>query len=127
MFRYGVGFAKVLLENVEGRFPQGGTNVKLRCVANYLDPAWKGVHLAHYNKLQSTKTFINGNWSQMRAVTTVNEAGKPPLSPTSKLLKEMGIGQLNANKGEEGQVGVDDYYKLAFLLEKRYKLVALNK
>ena len=48
-------FAKALMSRMEQRFPNLGTDVFVRCVANYLDPRYKGGHLEMENKLEETK------------------------------------------------------------------------
>ena len=94
--RFAVGFAKVLLENVNKRFPECGTQVEERCVANLLDPHLKGVHLSPAGKLNSTKALVRTRWSHLEEVRVVEEqevegvTPRPPLSPTSKLLKDAG-------------------------------------
>ena len=94
--RFAAGFARILLENVNKRFPDGGTMVEERCVANLLDPHLKGVHLTAAGKFNNTKELVKTRWSHLEEarVVEVHEADggtpKPPLSPTSKLLKDAG-------------------------------------
>ena len=94
--RFAVGFARVLLENVNKRFPKCGTQVEERCVANLLDPHLKGVHLSPAGKLNSTKALVKTRWSHLEEARVVEEqevegvTPRPPLSPTSKLLKNAG-------------------------------------
>ena len=96
-----MGFARKLLENVNNRFPDCGTMVEERCVANLLDPTLKGVHLVAANKFQSTKELVKTRWSHLEEMRVGQDGqgqeqevqevvGGRPLSPTSKLLKENG-------------------------------------
>ena len=96
-----MGFGRALLENVNKRFPDCGTMVEERCVANLLDPALKGVHLVAANKFQSTKELVKTRWSHLEEMRVGQDGqeqeqevqevvGGRPLSPTSKLLKETG-------------------------------------
>ena len=94
-----MGFARKLLKNVNNRFPDCGTMVEERCVANLLDPTLKGVHLVAANKFQSTKELVKTRWSHLEEMR-VGQDGQGqeqevqvqevPLSPTSKLLRENG-------------------------------------
>ena len=73
-----------------------------RCVANYLDPAWKGIHLRKLNKLEATKSFIVDKWESSgdftdpvageidlpRGRSTATPGRARSLSPTSRLLQE---------------------------------------
>ena len=56
--RYGVGFGRELKNQIEVRFPNTGTENKLRCMANYLAPQYKGIHLEATDKLEETKNDI---------------------------------------------------------------------
>ena len=98
-----MGFARALLENVNKRFPDCGTTVEERCVANLLDPSLKGVHLIAANKFTSTKELVKTRWSHLEEMRVMQDGqgqgqeqevqevgGGRPLSPTSKLLKETG-------------------------------------
>ena len=57
--QYGVTFARSLLSNLEKRFPECGTQIFERRVANFIDPRLKGVHLSKLNLLAKTKDDIN--------------------------------------------------------------------
>ena len=96
-----LGFTKELLSNVQSRFPGGGTYVSERCVANYIDPAWKGVHLMNLGKLEDTKQLIKGRWAQLELEGRREEIDEEqlPLSPTSKLLKQLGERQSDQATG----------------------------
>ena len=48
-------FAKALMKRMEQRFPNLGTDIFVRCVANYIDPRYKGGHLEMEHKLEETK------------------------------------------------------------------------
>jgi hypothetical protein len=82
--RYGVGFARALLVNVERRFPDGGTGVEERCVGNMLDPSLKGVHLKAANRYESTKNLVMTRWKHLACpgLNMEGEEAQPPLSPT---------------------------------------------
>ena len=92
---FGTGFAKVLLENINKRFPGGGTMVEERCVANLLDPVWKGVHLKVKSKFETTKELIKRRWAYLVDKNHGRADQEPsvavPLSPTTKLLREAGV------------------------------------
>ena len=74
------------------RFPEGGTLVEERCVANMLDPAWKGIHLKAKSKYDVTKQLIKLRWEHLEGEDQREreQESKAPLSPTSKLLREVG-------------------------------------
>lgn len=66
--------------------------VEERCVANMLDPAWKGIHLKAKSKYDVTKQLIKERWQHLEGVDQREreQGSKAPLSPTSKLLREVG-------------------------------------
>ena len=76
-----------LRSNLEGRFPNSGMDRFERCVANYLDPRWKGVHLSINGNLESTKRDIENKWEEVRVDPTEPRVDDRTLSPTSKLIK----------------------------------------
>ena len=69
--------------------------VEERCVANLLDPAWKGVHLKVKSKFETTKELIKRRWAYLVDKNHGRADQEPsvavPLSPTSKLLREAGV------------------------------------
>ena len=94
--RYGIGFARELKKNIEHRFPNTGTDEKLRRISNYLAPQFKGIHLEEAGKLYSTKKEIEeevnsheGDQSAPVLVGTVPDVETAPLSPTSRLRKKL--------------------------------------
>jgi hypothetical protein len=57
--RQALEFSKVLLGKLKERFPQYGMNRELNCMANYLNPALKGLHLKLIpGKFESTKQLL---------------------------------------------------------------------
>ena len=48
-------FAKELIIALDTRFPNMGTNIIENCIANYLDPRFRGVHLIELDKFEETK------------------------------------------------------------------------
>jgi hypothetical protein len=50
-----IDFATVLREKLQRRFPEFGTDRVLNCMANYLNPALKGIHLKLTKKFEATK------------------------------------------------------------------------
>ena len=90
--RYGIGFARVLQTKLEERFPNKGTEKLERCVANYLDPRYKGIHLSIFNQLTLTKETMEAKWGHLlltgpaEAELELEEVPDVTLSPTSKLL-----------------------------------------
>ena len=100
--KYGIGFARELLKNLDKRFPNHGLEVFERRAANYLDPHFKGIHLKKFKYLDVTKDEIER--SQVNDQdnpfvvsddnTNNNNAPGPSnedlsLSPTAKLRLEM--------------------------------------
>ena len=95
----GIGFGRELKRQIERRFPEKGTTKPLACMANYLSPKLKGIHLEESDKLESTKDLVEVEWNKMRAaddslVSVVEEQpgeedGDIQLSPTSKLRKKV--------------------------------------
>ena len=91
--RYGIGFAKELKKQISIRFPDMGTENKLRRFANYLSPHYKGIHLETLDKLDFTKNEICSEAFNPNDV--VLEPRNPAddidlsLSPTSQLRKKM--------------------------------------
>ena len=51
----GIGFGRELRRQIERRFPEKGTTKPLACMANYLSPKLKGIHLEESDKLELTK------------------------------------------------------------------------
>ena len=87
--RYGIGFARVLQTKLEERFPNKGMEKLERCVANYLDPRYKGIHLSIFNQLTLTKETMEARWGHLlltgpaEAELELEEVPDVTLSPTS--------------------------------------------
>ena len=89
---FGIGFATELKKNIEKRFPNTGTDDKLRRFANYLAPQYKGIHLEATKTLDRTKVEIKDdvNSHADHHLEPEHEAAQVevvPLSPTSRLRK----------------------------------------
>ena len=96
----GIGFGRELKRQIERRYPEKGTTKPLACMANYLSPKLKGIHLEESEKLDATKDLIEEEWKKMEAddsvlcrQESVGEPGEPEveiqLSPTTKLRMKM--------------------------------------
>ena len=93
----GIGFARELKRQLEKRFPDKGTKDKLPCMANYLAPQFKGMHLEEENKFETRKQDIERESKKINEdfeipiddLSTEPERETPAefveLSPTSKL------------------------------------------
>ena len=85
--RYGIGFARELKKQIEKRFPNIGTDNKMRRFANYLAPAYKGIHLEAENRLDETKAEISAELFNPNDATAGTETESDQvdlnLSPTS--------------------------------------------
>ena len=114
--RYGIGFARVLQTKLEERFPNKGMEKLERCVANYLDPRYKGIHLSLFNQLTLTKERMEEKWGDLlksapaQADMELEEAPDVTLSPTSKLLMSRKVTQ--QQEGSLLQKEMADYEKL---------------
>ena len=88
--RFGIGFGRELKRNIEKRFPNAGTDDKLRRYANYLAPHYKGMHLEAKFKLDYTKDEIKEELSSAIEDPPLPEPEASDvdflsLSPTSRL------------------------------------------
>ena len=89
--RASVKFAKELQASLDKRFPENGTDNKLRCMANYLAPQFKGIHLQ--GNILDVKTDIRQLASPDQVTPTSDDHSQTvddedddiTLSPTSKL------------------------------------------
>jgi hypothetical protein len=109
--RYGVGFARELKKQIEVRFPEVGTENKLRCFANFLAPQYKGIHLETTGKLETTKDDIKREvvrFEDNEVDSELNEGfieedtvDTPPLSPTSQLRKQKKARQQRTHTGDQ--------------------------
>jgi len=59
---YASQFATVLSSKVEKRFPNCEANNATPAIANYIDPAFKGVHIEAIGSMQVTKEKIKRIW-----------------------------------------------------------------
>ena len=96
---HGIGFARELKKQLEARFPKKGTDNKLRRMANYLAPQFRGIHLDEMNALEDTKNEIELESARISPVNSqpplhdnpvaeeVEET--EPVSPTTKLRQKM--------------------------------------
>ena len=93
--RYGIGFARELKNQIKKRFPNTGTDSKLRKYANYLAPQYKGIHLDAAEVLEETKAEIRAEVFDandvIREQESVDEGSNEDitLSPTSQLRRKM--------------------------------------
>ena len=77
----------------EKRFPNTGTDEKLRRIANYLAPQYKGIHLEATKKLGDTKEEIKQEVMDLgddhgEPELEIDDIDVAPLSPTSRLRKQ---------------------------------------
>ena len=99
---HGKLFARELKKQIEERFPNKGSDNKLRRLANYLAPQFKGIHLEEIGNLETTKDEVEVEIAkialaniQPTAEETDDEPAQQdqeesvPLSPTSKLRQKM--------------------------------------
>jgi hypothetical protein len=97
--KHGIGFARQLKLQIENRFPNTGTDNKLRRIANYLAPQYKGMHLEATDKFEATKdeirdeaNILDQNEREPEApeeIVVDENIQQVPLSPTSQLRKKM--------------------------------------
>ena len=93
--RYGIGFARELKNQIKKRFPNTGTDNKLRRFANYLAPQYKGIHLDATDVLEDTKAEIKAEVfdanNVIRELEPADEGSNEDitLSPTSQLRRKM--------------------------------------
>ena len=91
-------FATELRDQIEIRFSNCGSDEEVNRFANYLDPAFKGIHIEVLGSLNCTKEAILLKWGDMRDVT--QEVGEVEditrQDPTAMLLKTRN------RSGEEG-------------------------
>ena len=112
-----IDFAEVLRAKLNERFPEFGTDRELNCIANYLNPSIKGVHLKLIKKLQGTKILMEEKLKLWRVDTeeTVivdeNEEDTAPvvkMSPTDLLkqqLKNVANPDLEVGRGRRNRRG----------------------
>ena len=91
----GIGFARELKKQIDSRFPKKGTDNKLRRIANYLAPQFKGIYLEEMDALETTKEEIELEVARIAPELIQTEAqvapdaDEPevtaPVSPTTKL------------------------------------------
>ena len=113
----GIGFARELRRQIEKRFPEKGSTKPLPCMANYLAPNLKGIHLEEQEKMESTKDLIEQEWNkmQLRDESILSGVGEQPeeeedeieLSPTSKLRKKMSAERASRSSSRHQQLRPD--------------------
>ena len=64
-------FAQVLMSKIENRFPNCSAFNDIHAIGNYIDPAFKGVHLETLGVMESTKEKILERWNYLE----VDESG----------------------------------------------------
>ena len=89
-------FAEVLLKKIERRFPHCASSDIIPAMANYLDPAFKGVHIENLGMMELTRNEILRRWDYLDKQTdgVENEAVEAvdvdeednEVNPTRKLL-----------------------------------------
>ena len=84
---YGITFARALKKRLLERFPSCGMTVFEKCVANYLDPRFMGLHLTSWGKLEDIKSKMERKWNVVDDEEGLRVPVNPELSPTSKLLQ----------------------------------------
>ena len=111
-YKSSVKFAKELQASLNKRFPRNGTDDKLRCMANYLAPQFKGIHLQ--GKITDVKTNIRDLASPDPDVTPTpddnsqtgdDDTDDITLSPTSKLKMKY---KQDRNKKSDSDDGSDN-------------------
>ena len=86
-----------MLKKIEKRFPHCASSDIIPAIANYLDPAFKGVHIENLGTIESTRNEILRRWDYLdkQADGVENEAVEADnvdeedneVDPTKKLLK----------------------------------------
>ena len=86
-FRFGIQFATCLQTMLDVRFPERGMTRLERCIANLLDPRFKGCHLSLWNWLGRTRVEMEAKYMpQVYEEAVEVDLPDPALSPTSKLI-----------------------------------------
>ena len=110
-----VDFANVLRGKLQERFPEFGTDREINCIANYLNPSIKGIHLRLTKKLLDTKATMEEKlkaWKKTEALeetvldedieeVATNPAPAKVMSPTDLLKKQL----KEATVADQGQNG----------------------
>ena len=102
-------FAEVLMKKIEKRFPNCASSDFIPSIANYLDPAFKDVHVENLDKMEVTRNEILRRWSYLdkqadgvenEAVEAVNiDEESNEVDPTRKLLKARKASCEASNRG----------------------------
>ena len=120
-----VAFAKVLREEMSIRFPQFGTDRKINCFANFLNPSTKGVHLKLVSKYESTLEELEeclGEWKgdlgRDAMIVDEDEVEEQPkkLTATEALKKKMKEQEERRTQGRSGRMTI------ASSVKKQYKI-----
>ena len=67
-------FFRMLKDELQKRFPLNGAEKQMNCLANFLDPRYKGLHLMEYKKFEETKKIL---LAQEKEVTPSEETEAP--------------------------------------------------
>ena len=95
--RFGIGFARELKKQVLNRFPNFGCEEKVRRVANFIAPQYKGIHLEETNQYEqviidiksySVSEFMDNSFTENNLNNTSHDQDLS-LSPTSLLRKKV--------------------------------------
>ena len=86
---YGITFGRELQKNLDKRFPNGGTNIMENCVANYLDPHHKGIHLIKFRQMEETKDFLIKQTEDAENALNESLQSEGEMSPSSKLKQQL--------------------------------------
>ena len=88
-----ITFAKALMNRMEQRFPNIGTDIFVRCAANYIDPRYKGGHFDSVGKLESTKAEMEVKYpnTEENIDNFDNIEDDVNKSPTSKMRTKLKI------------------------------------
>ena len=110
--RYALSFARTLKRKLEERFPNQGMDVEERCFANYLDPRFKGIHLALVAMKGRIKESIKEKFGEGMHHTDniLDEVDMAPLSPTSKLLHQNQM--MNEQQGSKMEQEMAQYEQM---------------
>ena len=95
--RFGIGFAREFKKQVLNRFPNFGCEEKVRRVANFIAPQYKGIHLEETNQYEqviidiksySVSEFMDNSFTENNLNNTSHDQDLS-LSPTSLLRKKV--------------------------------------
>ena len=111
--RQALEFSKVLLSKLKERFPQYGMDRELNCMANYLNPALKGLHLKLFpGKFDSTKQLLEEKlmeWNMENGEELLSDEEENNQTETEPVLAQISVTeqlrkQMNQKRGREAHV-----------------------